>query len=230
MPNLESPIASAERRAWNYWFVDGFSHLVVGLGVLLMALCISYPPHWPPRLVPFVLWLAALVLYLTLFVRHREIVEWLKTKATYPRTGYVQPPFSDDPAEAANLVTLSVAKEAAAPEVEVLRSQRRMTWTTLIVLVVIANVGFTFIQSRWIWSAGGALFAAAMIVGRKQYRLSWILPVGFFVLGACITAFAPPQKGPGYFIASMGVLFAIEGGTKLIRYLLQNPRPEPPPA
>jgi len=38
MPLSSSPVLNAEQRAWRYWFADGFSTLVAGLGCLL---CLS---------------------------------------------------------------------------------------------------------------------------------------------------------------------------------------------
>lgn len=227
-PVPQPPILAAEQRAWNYWFLDGWTNLVVGVGVLLMAYCTLNPPRWPPRPLPVALWLVSLVLYMAAILKNREIVEWLKTRTTYPRTGYVRPPFPDDPAEAANLTTFSLRDGGTPQEVQLLRMQRRITWMIVVALVAVACFGFVIIQDRWIWSACGALFSAAMIIGRRVYRWTWILPVGFPIVGLIITTFAPPHRGPAYFITGLGILFVLDGATTLIRYLLQNPKPKAP--
>jgi hypothetical protein len=226
----QPPILAAEERAWNYWFVDGLTNLVVGVSALLMAFCLFYPPHWPARPLPVALWATALVSYAVIGFRHRQIVEWLKAKTTYPRSGYVQSPYPDDPAEAANLVTFWLRGTGPATEVQTLRIQRRTTALLATALVVMACFGFLVIHTRWIWSVVGIVFSAAMVIARKDQRLSWILPVGFPLLGLYLTTFVPRPQAPALFMAGMGILFLLDGALKLIRYVLQNPAPKVPAA
>jgi len=223
----QPPVLAAEKRAWNYWFVDGLTNLVVGVNTLIFSFCLFNPLHWLPKPLAIVLSLAAMILYLGITLKYREIVEWLKTKTTYPRTGYVHPP-AEDPAEAANLVTVSLQGAHTSPEIQMLRMQRRMTWTIAVALAVVASFTMIVIHQRWIWTAAGTMFSAAMIIARKDFRISWIPPVGFPILGLCITTFAPPHMGPALFISGMGLLFVLDGTTTLIRYILQNPKPQAP--
>jgi hypothetical protein len=226
----QPPIVAAEERAWNNWFVDGITNIVVGVSVLLMAFCVLDPPHWPPRPLPVALWAITLLLYVIMAVRHRQIVEWLKIRITYPRTGYVRPPFPEDPAEAANLTTFSLNSTGTPPEAQLVHVQRRMTWMIAVALVAVGSLAFVIVRDRWVWSAVGAIFSAAMVVARKDFRLSWIMPVGLPVLGLYITSSVPRSKASAYFIAGMGMLFLLDGASKLIRYLLQNPAPRTPAA
>jgi len=159
-------------------------------------------------------------------MRHKEIVEWLKARTTYPRSGYVAP--TPDSSEAANLVTFSLATTGTPPEIQVLRMQRRITWTITIALCALACFAFVVIHVRWIWTGAGVLFSIAMTIARRDFRFSWILPVGFPILGLSITTFVPNNLGADYFVAGMGLLFMLGGGTTLIRYLLRNPRPKVP--
>jgi len=99
-----------------------------------------------------------------------------------------------------------------------------------VALAAVASFAFMIIQARWRWTAAGVLFSVAMIIARKDFRLSWILPVGFPILGLYITAFAPRHMGPEYFITGMGLLFVLDGATTLTRYILQNPAPKVPAA
>lgn len=223
----EPPVLAAEERAWNYWFVDGLTNLVVGLNTLLAACICSFPPRWPPKPLALVLWASGLICYGAVTVRYKEIVEWLKARTTYPRTGYVAPP-TPDSSEAANLVTLSLATTGTPPEIQALRIQRRTTWTIIIALSTLAYFAFLVIHARWIWTVGGVLFSIAMTIARRSFQCSWILPVGFPILGLYITTFVPNNVGADYFFVGMGLLFVLDGGTTLIRYLLQNPRPKVP--
>jgi hypothetical protein len=233
MTTSPSPVLEAEQRAWRYWFADGLTNLVVGISALLMASCLLYTPRWPPAPLPMALWSIALVLYVVMGVRHREIVEWLKTKTTYPRAGYVQSPYLEDPIWSANLVTVSLGGASAAPPEEVRRgnSGRRTRMFLMLGLVVLASLGMITIHQRWVWAAEGVIVGAAMWIARKDYRLSWIVPVGFPFIGSYITIFVASRvTTPAYFLAGWGLLFLLDGGMKLIRFLLQNPAPKAPAA
>jgi len=228
-----SPVLKAEQRAWRYWFTDGLTNLMVGVSTLLMALCLLYTPRWPPAPGSVALWLTALVLYVVVGARHREIVEWLKTKTTYPRAGYVQSPYSEDPIRSANLVTVSRTGAGAAPPEEVQRahSSRRTRMFLMLGLVMLASLGMITIHERWVSAAAGIIIGAAMWIARNNYRLSWIVPMGFPFVGLYITIFvASPGAPPACFLAGWGVLFLLDGGMKLIRFILQNPAPNVPTA
>jgi len=229
MTVFQPPLVAAEQRAWNYWFVDGITNLVVGANTLLFALTMMYPPRWPPRPLPIALWLVALVLYVVVALYYRQIVEWLKARTTYPRTGYVESP-SADPAEAANLVTFSLGATGTPPEVQLQHMQRRARWMITIALVAVACFAFMVIHQRWVWTATGTLFSIAMIIARRTFRFSWILPVGFPLLGLYITTFAPRHMGGTYLIIGMGMLFILDGAATLITYLIRNPMPKAPAA
>lgn len=232
MPTSSSPILEAEQRAWHYWFADGLTNLVVGASTLLMAFCLLYTPRWPPAPLPMALWLTALALYVVMGARHREIVEWLKTKTTYPRAGYVQSPYSEDPISPANLVPVSLTAASVAPE-EVQRSysSRKTRMFLMLGLVVLASLGMITIHQRWVWAAEGVIIGAAMWIARTSYRLSWIVPVGFPLVGLYMTVFVASRvTTPAYFLAGWGVLFLLDGGMKLILFILQNPAPKAPAA
>jgi len=109
MTDSPLPLLDAEQRAWRYWFADGLAHIVFGAVVLLLAFlnfCLVRHGLSPQSAMAGSL--AAFAVCSMVLLRHRDIVEWLKTKTTYPRTGYVQAPFPDGSASPASLVTLSL--------------------------------------------------------------------------------------------------------------------------
>ena len=59
-------------------------------------------------------------------------------------------------------------------------------------LAAVACFSFIIIHERWIWAAAGVMFSIAMIIERRDFRMTWIPPVGFPILGLYIAAFAPP--------------------------------------
>jgi len=221
-----SPVLDASQRAWRYWFADGLTNLVVGVGILLMSYGMLYPPHWPPKPLAVAAWAAALLLYVVIMARHRTIVVWLKARTTYPRTGYVATP-DDDPLCASRLVSVTLRENGVAPgEAARLAASRRRTVYVMLGLVVIASFGMILIQQRWIWTAAGVLVAIAMFIARHQYRVSWIVPVGFPLLGLYLTFYVTDRHiAPTYFLVGWGAIFVLDGAVTLIRFLLQNPVP-----
>jgi hypothetical protein len=94
---LEKP-SSYGRRAASYWFVDGLPELLFGLTVVLFSvlgllLRIDAPARWMragDQLQPDSwIFFAGLALY---FCLERRLLDVLKSRVTYPRTGYVSPP------------------------------------------------------------------------------------------------------------------------------------------
>jgi hypothetical protein len=225
------PILNAGQRAWRYWFADGLTNLVLGVNMLLMAFCLLFPPRWPPTLLAVAAWAVALVSYVVIAVRHREIVEWLNTKTTYPRTGYVQTPV-DDPLITSTLTMVSLRDDPQASEeaTRVRASQTRSAYLML-GLVLLAMFALIGVHYRWVWTAAGILVGVAMAVTRTQYRVSWIVPIGFPLVGLYMTLYVTSWlKAPAYFIVGWGIIFVLDGGTALIRYVLQNPAPRVPVA
>jgi hypothetical protein len=209
----------------------GSQNLLLGVNMLLMAFCLLFPPRWPPALLALAAWAVALVSYVVISVRHREIVEWLKTKTTYPRTGYVQTP-ADDPLIVSTLTMVSLRSDPqASEEAARVRASRTRTAYLMLGLVLLATFALIGIHRRWVWTAAGLLVGVAMAVARSQYRVSWIVPIGFPLVGLYMTLFVTSWlKAPAYFISAWGVIFVLGGGTALIRYLLQNPAPRIPAA
>ncbi len=194
-----SPVIDAELRARRYWFTDGLTNLVLGVGCLSMALAALFPPR-RPALVPMALWLAALGIYGAAITRNRQIVEWLKERITYPRTGYVQ----------SRLPLCNTRREAV-----------------MGALVVVATLGTIFIKNPWVCTVAGVMIAAGLWVERKDARMSWVILGGFPIVGLLITLFLPARATPPdralYFLAGWGVLFALDGLIALVRYLIRNP-------
>jgi len=63
-------------------------------------------------------------------------------------------------------------------------------------LVMLASLGMLTIHERWVWAAAGIIIGAAMWLARNNYRLSWIVPVGFPFVGLYITIFVASPGAP----------------------------------
>ena len=225
--SVPSPrILDAQQRAWQYWFVDGFNHLLLGLALLSVSICDLFLPR-PRAFWQLGLWAALLGLYVALMLWQRQILEWLKTKITYPRTGYVQSPF-DAMSGAAGMVELRLqGSDERRAEAERLAADHRKRLVLAASLAVLGSFAMLLIENRWTPTVVSVLLASALGALRKREKVSWITIVGLPVLGICLTIFVTPGAYPphrmAWLIAGWGALFVLEGAIALTRYLLQNP-------
>ncbi|HEX8881346.1 MAG TPA: hypothetical protein VF749_15010 [Candidatus Acidoferrum sp.] len=225
-PPLSVP--DARQQAWQYWFEDGLTHLLLGIAILSISICTLYPPR-PRAFWQLAIWAAMLTLYTALMLRQRQILEWLKTKITYPRTGYVQSPFDvTDLAASPNMIELGLtaADERRAEARRLLVAQRRQV-SLAAALAVAGSLALLLIESRWAYTVIGVLFALALWALRRNEKVSWIAIVGLPILGTCMTVFSVPGSYPpnrvAWFMAGWGGLFVLDGTIALTRYLLRNP-------
>lgn len=203
--------------------------MVAGIGCLLIAYCVLYPPQLPLKPLQMVAWGLALWLYAIVILRHRHVVEWLKGKITYPRTGYAQTPV--DAICPFPFTKLSLRGSADDALGQLRRQRRRRTLLMLGLIVLSALVEVIALRQRWVWLAAGLIASTAIFMARKQFHMSWVMPIGFAVLGACMTVFHPSLKvAPGIFVLGWGTVFVLEGTFTLIRYLWLNPEPKEPTA
>jgi len=229
-----STVLTARQRASRYFFVDGFSTLIAGLGCLLMAFQLFYSSDG--RTTPFSLLvsLPLLLAYLAVMFRQREIVEWLKTRITYPRTGFAIPPgFEDDSVVHADLalLTLDETESNWLSEVRQVHADRKRRMLFTIVAVLLAILGIMLIPNRWFYVASGILISAGLwIATRREQVFSWLVLAGFPLVGIGMATFLPdrvvgPDRGADL-LATAGSLFFLDGVLTLIRYLRRNPLPK----
>ena len=225
--SIQSPqILDAKQRAWQYWFVDGFTHLLLGLALLSMSICELFPPR-PRAFWQLGLWATLLGLYMAFMLWQRQILEWLKTKVTYPRTGYVQSPF-DAMSGSAGMVELGLeGSDERRAEAEQLAADQRKRLLLSASLAVPGSFAMLLIENLWAPTVVSVLLASALWALRKHEKVSWITIVGLPVLGICLTIVVTPGAYPphrmAWLIAGWGALFVLEGAIALTRYLVQNP-------
>lgn len=215
---------AAQHRAWNYWFEDGLPTLVGGFGCFVFGL--SFIFDRPPL---FRLLLAAP--YYVILLRNRSIIEWLKARLTYPRTGYVTPPASsqDEPPPLPDLKSVSLhadpARLAKAADEQHARKQRMILVLTMLIAAVL---GTMFIDRSWAFPAAGIdLGLALWIMNGKDFRLSWMVISAIPLMGFSLAIFPPVALTPahrlGWFATAGGLLIVGDGAVTLVRYLWRNP-------
>lgn len=226
-----SSVFIAKQRAWQYWFVDGLTHLLLGVAILSISVCTLYPPR-PHAFWQLTLCATLLALYVVVMVWQRQILEWLKTRITYPRTGYTESPFETaDLAGSPDIVELglgSTDERRVAAQRLVAAQRKRLSLAAA--LAIAASFAMLLIASRWVYTAIGVLFALALWVLGRNERTSWLTIIGLPILGLSMTIFVGPGSYPphgvAWFMAGWGGLLMLDGAIALVRYLLRNPRPK----
>jgi hypothetical protein len=230
--NSVSSVLDAERRAWSYWFVDGLSNLVTGALCLLLAgsyLLIASHPHTHS---PVILGGAFIGfgIYAAIFFRLRQTLEWLKSRITYPRTGYTAAPsFTVDnsagrPPELTLLALSPVGEHETEQRAHEDLDAKRRGWFFAAVLA--AEVLSTLlIHNIWICAiAGVAIGISIWVVTRNDERMAWVVALGLPFAGIYMFILPTPHvMRAGFFLAGTGLLLAFVGAAALARYLRRNP-------
>jgi hypothetical protein len=230
-----SPILSAELRAWHYWFEDGLPTLVAGIGCLLGAIFFGYDDSGSATPLTMTVGLLACVLYCALLIFQRQIIDWLKSKITYPRTGYAQPPyFQEQVSQPLDIMhgCSNASEDKPAAEIEALREYRKQRMLLTCGAAGVALLAMRYIHNRWICALAGIIMGLAFCLwGRKVYRLSWVVIGGFPFLGFMLgMVFGDRLRGTErvtYFLFGVGVILVLDGISTLLQYLRANPRATP---
>lgn len=226
--DIHSPVLDAEQRSWHYWFVDGLPNLVAGTACLLIGFFLLTAQARPRK--PFVLGfgVAAMVLYGVLLFRMKQVIEWLKARITYPRTGYAAPPYftNDNDTLPFDLTTLSLSGTDAKRSSDVERlgqDRRRRAW--LVIALLLLAVGATwFIESRWICLVVGLVASFSLWWGtRDNERAAWIEMIAFPFVGFYLLIFPVAQRNRmTFFVLGGGLALVLSGAFSLVRYLRHN--------
>jgi hypothetical protein len=214
------------RRAAAYWSADGFPQLLFGLmvtagAVVGILLRLNASGRWA-RL-DMISVLAGIMLYQLL---ERPILDFLKSRITYPRTGYVQPPEDEqEMRHAARLTLLTLRTARPAPE-NVTSFRQRTLYPILVVFV------FFLWNSpplgRWLTPFTIVLLAVSFYVlnrrAERPYR--WWSAALLALAGLAFLLLDVPAAL--YRVVPMllvGLWLLAEGGGTLVHYLHGNPRP-----
>ncbi len=217
-------IESPGRRAAAYWFVDGLPEIAFGIAMLLLGVC----GVWMMERDRHNWWMLAglMVAYLlfgAMFFIHRRILDFLKARITYPRTGYVRPPadFPNKNDSLDKILTLGTARQVG----ENLSSFRAHT-------VYLFVIGFVFVQLlavRWgIPLVMTAIAAGVYFWNRTDVRpYSWrsVLPIALAGLLAAAFDLKPEARWFVPLVIGGAWLLGI-GSWTLVGYLRAHPSPE----
>ena len=196
-----------EQRVKRYWYTDGIAELASGGMFFLLGLYFGVLGYFEEgSLVSVILQVSMVLLMVGGAFGVRWLVNSLKSRLTYPRTGFVEYRVNEKDAKVRRYVVLAVAMLVAIASlvlVDYIRSLESM------VLVTGVLVGIIFITLRG--KSSGL---------RRFYVLGGLA----IVLGISLAYSGLPQVYTlALFYGLLGVAILISGGLVLQRYLAENP-------
>lgn len=211
MPENES-LSKISLNARAYWRADGIPALVVGLAytmvvgsvVTLFLVALNYSPDWNWLTQPIlVLWLPGAVIFsVWLANNYEEIVEWMKVRITYPRTGYVAPPsYWNQPEQERASRSIDAWMERYPVRWRIYRAAWTCSYTIYFLWIIFRPVWlarFTISVWPWICAAVVLMFVPSLLRDYarrlKTSKLYWLqifsVPV-FLILVVFLTGIGP---------------------------------------
>jgi hypothetical protein len=215
---------SPGRRAAAYWFVDGLADIVLGLVLFILGgagfLWRIYAPH--PWIYDLGLVGGGIILFLW---KERALLDFLKSRVTYPRTGYAEPPSQFEPSP--SLVTLSLSP--AGPEEENVTSFDRRT--VMAIYWVFYSLALPIPPARWVTPLTMPVLALMLYgMNRKSERPYRWWSALILALTALVFLWVdvPPIPRGLLPIPLAGAWLVAQGVWTLVNYLRANPSPRTP--
>jgi len=196
-----------ERRVRRYWYTDGIAELASGGMFLLLGLYFGVLGYFQEgSLISVVLQASMVLVMVGGAFGVRWLVNTLKSRLTYPRTGYVEYRVNEKDTKMRRYVVIAVAMIFAIASIVLIDYIRGLDSMVLFTGVI---VGVIFIALRGKSS------------GLKRFYLLGGLSI---VLGIALAYSKLPQVYTlSLFYGSLGVIIMISGGVVMRQYLDENP-------
>ena len=206
---MKDNFSEVEQRVKRYWFSDGIGELAGGGMFLLLAAYFGISQFLGENNLLSVVLQGSLVLVMIggIFIV-RRLVTALKTRLTYPRTGYVEYRVDKNTALRSRTLAMAFAMVMAFLMVLLARSIRIVDSTVLVTGIVV-----------------GAVF---VLLRGKSYGVKRFYSLGAVsVVVGTVLSFSklPNAYALAVFYGLMGLVVMISGGWVLFRYLRENPLP-----
>jgi hypothetical protein len=226
MFETSNAILEAKRRARDYWDIDGLPALLAGAATVSLGV-ISLPTeshlHWRDVGLTFALF----ALYF--LAESKRTLEWLKSRITYPRTGYVAPPKETPYSKRDPYTIISITKETEGEElrapVEGRASRKALEFSDSPFLLLLLLWWFFSFND---WLASLACLAIALWFWWKNMKD----PPWFEIAGAAIAGLlsailtVSDRRRFCIVLIVFGASGMVKGATLLINYLRRHPAPQ----
>ncbi|MBI5842053.1 MAG: hypothetical protein HZB19_18355 [Chloroflexi bacterium] len=206
---MKDEISQIEQRVKRYWYSDGIGELTGGGVFLLLGLYFTAQQYFGDEsLAGSLLQTAFIVILIGALFLGRKLINFLKARVTYPRTGYVEYRQSGRNAILMRVLSAVVAMIVAGAAILITRRIDAIDSTValtgiLVGVILVVNQG---------WSSRMGRF--------------YFLSAASFVLGGVLSVSGLPRGyNLGLFYALMAIAFAVSGGLTLKHYLRENELP-----
>ncbi len=205
---MKNDVSDVERRVKRYWFTDGIVEIVGGgLSFLFGTYFIAQEMLAEGSAWHTVLGGAFVLLLVSGYFITRSLVNNLKTRITYPRTGYVDYP-SQKGTALRRILTIGIAVGVST------------------MLIAIGRRVGTY---DWVPAFTGVLFGFVLllVMRKKGGPVRFYILAIFSVAAGLILSFSglDLSYSLGLFYGLVGIAYLISGSMTLRRYILQNPMP-----
>lgn len=207
---MDSTIKSTVVRTRQYWYIDGFNEMLVGLVFMLLGAINFIGGLYAPSMGSAVLvGIGYPLVMLAWIFAGRVWVRSLKEKITYPRTGYVKYIQPQRSSRVKRMVTASFVAIAV----------------SIITMVVIRGL-----DPFWVVLGTGLMIAAFIGYLAVQVPLNRFFVLAIWVAAVSIaSAFIPVSENlqMGFLLTGSGLGWLVSGVLTLLSYL-KNTRPTEP--
>ena len=205
---MNNNFSDVEQRVKRYWFKDGIGELAGGGLFLMIGLFFAGNEWLPQNSLARTLLDSSLILILIggMFIA-RWLINLLKTRLTYPRTGYVEYPPSKKNTPSRRVLTAVIAMSVS------------------ILMILFGRVTDSF---NWIPGFTGLVVGAILIATQAQGGgMRFYILGGLSIIFGLVLSFSSLSEAYslGLFYGLTGVTAMISGGLTLARYLRENPMP-----
>lgn len=205
-------IQNLEQRVRAYWYEDGIAELATGGVFVLLGLYFGLQGYLGEgSTLGGILQMSLILLFIAGAYITRRVIQSLKARLTYPRTGYVEYHVDTRGKRLRAIAALVIGMVIAAMLIGLYRAVHSLDAVVLATGVLVALI----------WSI---LCARAARVNRF-----YVLAALSLVLGVLLSLSGWPQGyALGCFYGSLGVATMISGALALRHYLSRNPMPAEP--
>lgn len=206
---MQNDFSDVERRVKRYWYTDGIGELIGGGMFILMGVYFALQQLLGQNSTLGGILQASLILVLIggMYVG-RRLINALKTRVTYPRTGYVEYQVDERNTKRRRIGVAVLAFVISALTMVFVRLFESFDSIVLVTGVAVGLI-LVFLRAK---SAGLARF---YVLGAVSVLLGLLLSVSKLPNGYSL----------GLFYGLMGTCFMLSGGLTLRRYLEENPLP-----
>jgi hypothetical protein len=206
---MQTNLSNAEQRVKRYWYTDGIGELIGGALFLLIGAYFSIQQYFGDEsAVGAILQSGLIVILIGAVIIGRRTINALKTRLTYPRTGYVDYSAPEKNVMWRRVFTIAIGMAVAIFSIAITRRINTIDSMVAVTGVLVAVI----LLVKQGWSFGVPRF--------------YLLSAASLILGIVLSVSGLPKGyNLGLFYGLIGIAFATSGGLTLRHYLQENPMP-----